>query len=116
MPKVGDRVIVEGNKVGQQRREGTLLQTVGSLIKVRWGDGTESMFTPGAGAVRFETGNGKAPKQAANKGGPKAAPAKAKGAAKAKKAKTPVKAKKAKSAAKAPAANAGKAKAKPKKK
>src|ERR1041384_5203541 len=75
MPKAGDRVIVEGNKVGQQRREGTLVETVGSLIKVRWTDGSESLFTPGAGSVRFEAGNGS--------GGAKPAP-KAKAAAAAK--------------------------------
>jgi hypothetical protein len=65
MPTVGDRVIIEGNKVGQQRREGTLVESIGSLIKVRWADGTESMFTPGAGSVRYESSNGKEAAKAA---------------------------------------------------
>lgn len=59
MPKVGDRVIVEGNKIGSPRREGTLIGTAGPLINVRWDDGTVSMFTPGAGSVAFESGRGK---------------------------------------------------------
>jgi hypothetical protein len=77
MPKVGDRVIVQTNKVGGARREGTLVAVVGSLINVRWTDGTTSLFSPGAGAVAFEPqarngGDAKAPKAAA-----KPAPAKA---------------------------------------
>lgn len=59
MPKVGDRVIIQGGKVGGARREGTLLGQVGSLMKVRWVDGSESLFSPGAGAVEFLPGNGK---------------------------------------------------------
>lgn len=58
MVNVGDRVIVEGTKVGQQRREGVCVGQVGSLIRVRWDDETESLFTPGAGAVRFLPGTG----------------------------------------------------------
>ena len=59
MPKTGDRVIVEGNKVGQLRREGTLLGTIGKAIRVRWADGSETLFTPGAGSVTFEAGTSK---------------------------------------------------------
>lgn len=95
MPNVGDRVIVEGNKVGQLRREGTMVEALGSLIKVRWTDGTESLFTPGAGSVRFEAGKGRGSKTAktparAAKGSPakaaasKAAPSKPSKTAKAK--------------------------------
>lgn len=65
MPKPGDRVVVEGLKVGGGRREGTLVETVGSLIKVRWTDGGETIMAPGAGAVRFLPGSGKATKTAA---------------------------------------------------
>lgn len=54
MPGIGDRVIVEGSKVGQQRREGTLIGTVGPLINVRWDDGSVSLFKPAAGAVTFQ--------------------------------------------------------------
>lgn len=59
MPKAGDRVVVEGAKVGGGRREGTLVGIVGSLIKVRWADGGETIMAPGAGAVRFLPGNSK---------------------------------------------------------
>jgi hypothetical protein len=76
MPKPGDRVVVEGSKVGGGRREGTLVETVGSLIKVRWTDGGETIMAPGAGAVRFLPGSGKAASP-----GKKAAPKATKGAA-----------------------------------
>jgi hypothetical protein len=84
MAKVGDRVIVEGNKVGQQRREGVCVGQVGSLIRVRWDDESESLFTPGAGAVRFLPGSG-ARTSAANvtkKGSPAKKTAQKKGAKK----------------------------------
>lgn len=60
MPKPGDRVIIDGLKLGAPRRQGKLLEQVGSLIKVRWDDGSESLLTPGAGTTRFEPG--RAPK------------------------------------------------------
>lgn len=60
MPKPGDRVVVEGTKIGGGRREGTLVGTVGSLIKVRWQDGGETIMAPGAGAIRFLPGSGRA--------------------------------------------------------
>ena len=62
MPKPGDRVVVEGSKVGGGRREGTLVETLGSLIKVRWTDGGETIMAPGAGSVSFLPGSGKAAK------------------------------------------------------
>ena len=83
MPKVGDRVIIDGAKVGAQRREGSLVGMVGTLMKVRWTDGTESMISPGAGTCRFEP-TSKATKAATTqKAKPaKAAPAKKKAAKK----------------------------------
>ena len=54
MPKVGDYVIIEGTKVGAVRRESNLVGIVGSLLKVQWIDGTESVISPGAGAIRIE--------------------------------------------------------------
>ena len=81
MPKTGDRIVVEGTKVGGGRREGTLVGTVGSLLKVRWDDGGETIMAPGAGAVRFMAGSAKAattPKKSS-------APAKKAAAGKAKK-------------------------------
>lgn len=53
MPKLGDRVIIEGSKVGQQRREGSLIGVTGRLLNVRWTDGSTSLLTPGAGSIRF---------------------------------------------------------------
>ncbi|HEX9775929.1 MAG TPA: DUF1918 domain-containing protein [Actinomycetota bacterium] len=78
MPKVGDRVIIEGQKLGQVRREGKLLERVGTLLKIRWNDGSESLLTPGAGTIRFEPSSGKG---AATRAASGRAPA-AKGAAK----------------------------------
>ena len=54
MPKVGDYVIIEGTKVGASRREGNLVGMVGSLMKIQWIDGTESMISPGAGSIRVQ--------------------------------------------------------------
>ncbi len=98
MPKVGDRVIVEGVKIGNPKREGTCIGVVGRLLNVRWNDGTTSMFTPGAGSVRFEPGNG-----SARAGGSKKATAKAT-------AKAPAKKPAAKAATKKPAAKKAPAK------
>jgi hypothetical protein len=82
MPKVGDRVIIDGSKVGATRREGSLLGIVGSLMKVRWIDGTESMISPAAGTCRFEPSRKASPTKAAApkkaKASVKAAPAKKK--------------------------------------
>jgi hypothetical protein len=77
MPKPGDRVVVEGTKIGGARREGVLVELSGALIKVRWNDGGETMMAPGAGAVSFLPGKARS----------KAAPVKAKAKAAAPKAK-----------------------------
>jgi hypothetical protein len=84
MPKPGDRVVVEGSKVGGGRREGTLVETLGSLIKVRWTDGGETIMAPGAGSVSFLPGSAKAAKGSATVPNKKAAKpaAKAKSATK----------------------------------
>ena len=89
MPKPGDRVVVEGTKVGGGRREGTLLELSGRLMKIRWSDGGETLMVPGAGAVTVLAGRGKA---AATKSTSKAAP-KAKAASRPK-SKAPAKGKK----------------------
>lgn len=71
MPKVGDRVVVAGQKVGGGTREGTLTGVVGSMIRVRWTDGAETLFSPGAGTVEYLAGkakpNGKTSAKAAAK-------------------------------------------------
>ena len=59
MPKIGDRVVVEGMKVGGARREGTLTKVVGQMIQVKWSDGAETLFSPGAGSVQYLAGTGK---------------------------------------------------------
>jgi len=52
MAEVGDRVVVESEKVGVEPREGTVTATEGSLVRVRWDSGEETSFVPGAGAMR----------------------------------------------------------------
>ncbi len=52
--KVGDRLVIEGEKVGQGRRTGEVLRVEGGppsrRLWVRWEDGHESLFIPGPGA------------------------------------------------------------------
>ncbi|MGZ4120542.1 MAG: DUF1918 domain-containing protein [Actinomycetota bacterium] len=82
MPKVGDWVIVEGSKVGQQRREGSLLRITGTLMTVRWNDGSESMISPAAGTCRFESRAGGSKETKAAKAPAKKADSKKKAAKK----------------------------------
>jgi hypothetical protein len=53
--KVGDRIAVETERVGQPPREGEILEIIEGpttvSYRVRWDDGHESSFTPAAGAV-----------------------------------------------------------------
>lgn len=58
MAKVGDRIIVESEKVGQAAREGQILEVIPSVsagghFLVRWDDGHESDFRPSAGSARI---------------------------------------------------------------
>ena len=52
--KVGDRIIVESEKVGTKAREGEILEVIESPLgvhyNVRWADGHESGFRPSAGS------------------------------------------------------------------
>lgn len=54
--KVGDRIIVESEKVGLKPREGEILEVIesrfGIRYRVRWDDGHESTFQPSAGSAR----------------------------------------------------------------
>jgi uncharacterized protein DUF1918 len=54
--KVGDRIAVESETVGQPTREGEVLEvlegTTGPRYRVRWVDGHESIFTPSGGSAR----------------------------------------------------------------
>lgn len=52
--QVGDRIIVEGAKVGQPPRQGEVLEVVttpsSTYYRVRWMDGHESTFFPSSDA------------------------------------------------------------------
>ena len=53
--RVGDRIIVESEQVGQPPREGEILEVIegatGARYCVRWSDGHESVFTPAVGSA-----------------------------------------------------------------
>jgi hypothetical protein len=57
--KVGDRIIVESEKVGVADRVGEVLEVIEHPTRVeyhvRWEDGHESGFRPAAGSVRIES-------------------------------------------------------------
>ena len=54
---VGDRIVVESQKVGTAAREGKILEvletTVGINYRVQWNDGHETDFRPAAGSARI---------------------------------------------------------------
>jgi hypothetical protein len=62
MVEVGDRVAVESEKVGQGVRTGVVTSVAGSLIKIKWDDGTETSMVPGAGSLRVVGNEGAEPK------------------------------------------------------
>jgi hypothetical protein len=55
--KVGDRIVVESEKVGTPPREGEILEvtegTTSVRYLVRWDDGHESIYSPSAGGATF---------------------------------------------------------------
>ncbi len=55
--KVGDRIVVESEHVGQAVREGEILEVIqgelGIRYRVRWVDGHETIFTPSGGSARI---------------------------------------------------------------
>jgi hypothetical protein len=55
--KVGNRIVVESQKVGTAAREGEILEvletTSGINYRVRWDDGHETDFRPAAGSARI---------------------------------------------------------------
>ncbi len=54
---VGDRIVVESERVGQASRAGVVEEVMASdppRYRVRWDDGHVSTVTPAAGAVRIE--------------------------------------------------------------
>jgi hypothetical protein len=52
MVEVGDRVLVESEKVGSVTRSGVVTAVDGRLITVRWDSGSESVFVPSAGSLQ----------------------------------------------------------------
>ena len=64
--RVGDRIVVDSEKVGQAAREGEILEVIeasyGTRYRVRWDDGHESTIRPSAGSARIV--DGPAPKSA----------------------------------------------------
>ncbi len=54
--KVGDRIAVETEHVGEPERMGEVLEVIQGdttvRYRVKWQDGHESTFTPAAGVVR----------------------------------------------------------------
>lgn len=54
--KVGDRIAVETEHVGEPERQGEVLEVIEGeaaiRYRVKWHDGHESVFTPAAGVVR----------------------------------------------------------------
>jgi len=53
--RVGDRVILESERIGHQAREGEILEVLGAgegvHYRVRWEDGHESTFFPSGGSI-----------------------------------------------------------------
>ena len=52
MVEVGDRVLVESEKVGMVTRSGVVMAVDGRLITVRWDSGSQSVFITSAGSLR----------------------------------------------------------------
>jgi Domain of unknown function (DUF1918) len=54
---VGDRIVVESEKVGQATRTGIVEEVLAPdppRLRVRWEDGHSSVFAPTAGAAKIE--------------------------------------------------------------
>lgn len=54
---VGDRIVVESERVGQPTREGVVEEVLSSnplRVRARWDDGHVSIFVPEAGVVRVQ--------------------------------------------------------------
>lgn len=54
MVRVGDRIVVESEKVGTPPRRGEVTADSGRLLTVRWENGEQSTFVPSAGSLRVE--------------------------------------------------------------
>jgi hypothetical protein len=58
MANVGDRVMVESEKVGTPARTGTVVATMGPMLRISWDHGGESTFVPAVGSVQVLASNG----------------------------------------------------------
>lgn len=54
MAGVGDRIVVESEKVGAPARRGEVVAVSGRMLTVRWEGGEQSTFVPSAGSLRIE--------------------------------------------------------------
>jgi len=54
MADVGDRIVVESEKVGTPPRRGEVTSVSGHMVTVRWDTGEQSTFVPSAGSLRVE--------------------------------------------------------------
>jgi hypothetical protein len=55
--EVGDRIVVEAEKVGQSTRTGVVKEVLAPeppRLRIRWDDGHSTVFAPTAGAARIE--------------------------------------------------------------
>jgi hypothetical protein len=55
--EVGDRIVVEAEKVGQATRTGVVEEVLGPeppRLRIRWDDGHSTVFVPTAGAAKIE--------------------------------------------------------------
>ena len=52
MAEIGDRIVVESEKVGHAERRGTVIGSSGHMLRIRWDEGGESLLMPSAGALR----------------------------------------------------------------
>jgi Domain of unknown function (DUF1918) len=56
--EVGDRIVVEAERVGHPARTGVVEQVLTPeppRLRVRWDDGHSTVFAPSAGAARIES-------------------------------------------------------------
>ena len=62
MARKGDLIVVNAQRVGGPPREGEILEVIARDLRVqyrvRWSDGHESVFAPGAGTARIEPAGG----------------------------------------------------------
>jgi hypothetical protein len=69
MVNVGDRVLVESEKVGSTTRGGVVVAVEGRMITVRWDTGGQSVFIPSAGCLQVVGREAPAEEDATSRGG-----------------------------------------------